>query len=230
MNSKESAVLDLQETIGYRFKDTSLLIEALSHTSYTNERKLNKLKSYQRLEFLGDAVLELFASRYLFENNPDFNEGELTKTRASMVCEESLAVCASEIDLGKYILLGVGEAMNHGEKKPSILSDVMEAVIGAIYTDGGYEAAGDFINRFILSKGIHTGKDMKTTLQEFVQAKLTGEKISYELIGTEGPEHMRHFTVRVLIGNEEYGHGTASSKKEAEMHAASEALAKLKRK
>ena len=228
MNTKESKVLEIQDIIGYHFRDTDLLIEAFSHTSYTNERRLNKIKSYQRLEFLGDAVVELFSSKYLFENHPDYNEGELTKTRAALVCEESLAVCAGELDLGKYILLGVGEAMSHGEQKPSILSDVLEALIGAIFTDGGYEPAGSFIASYILKKGIYTGKDMKTSLQEYVQSSLHHNAIDYELVGSDGPEHMRSYEVRVLIAGEEYGRGRGSSKKEAETNAAREALTNLK--
>ncbi len=227
MNLKESAAMDIQDIIGYHFHDTSLLVEALSHTSYTNERKINKIKSYQRLEFLGDAVLELVTSRYLFERFPDYSEGELTKTRASIVCEEALAACAGAIDLGKYILLGVGESMNHGERKPSILCDVMEAIIGAIFIDDGYESASAFIDKYILSRGVSTEKDMKTALQEAVQAVSHDKRIVYEVINSTGPEHLRNYEVKVLIGGEEFGRGIGNSKKEAEMKAAAEALNKL---
>ncbi len=230
MNADKEAVSRLQEVIGYRFKDPDLLTEALSHTSYTNERKLNKTKSYQRLEFLGDAVLELFSSKYLYDLYPDHKEGELTKERASMVCEQSLAVCARHIDLGDYILLGVGESMSGGNDKPSILSDVFEALIGAIFIDGGYEEAQRFIEVNVFNLGIRAGLDMKTMLQEMVQASGgNDEEIVYELVQTEGPEHMRTFTVSAMIGGTEYGRGSGKSKKEAEMQAASQAIVRLKK-
>ncbi|MCR5324687.1 MAG: ribonuclease III [Lachnospiraceae bacterium] len=227
MNSKEEAVLTLQEGIGYSFKDKNLLIEALSHTSYTNERKLNKLHSYQRLEFLGDAVLELCTSRYLFDRYPGHNEGELTKERASMVCEEALAKCAEKLELGKYILLGVGETQSHGEKKPSILCDVFEAIIGAIYVDGGFETACKFIEVHVFRLGVTASKDSKTVLQEIVQAWEHVGNIVYESVEESGPEHQRIFRVRVLINGTEYGTGNGSSKKEAEMHAAEVAVKRL---
>ena len=227
MNSKEEAALELQHVIGYNFRDKALLIEALSHTSYTNERKLNKLQSYQRLEFLGDAALELCTSRYLFDKYPKYNEGELSRERASMVCEEAIAKCAEKIELGRYILLGVGETQNHGEKRPSILCDVFEAVIGAIYVDGGFEAAKEFIEEHVLKSVITAQKDRKTALQELVQAKDHSGHIVYELIDESGPDHQRSFSVRVLINGIESGIGHGSSKKEAEMHAAEEALKKL---
>ena len=225
MNTNEEAVLKVQDVIGYHFKDRDILIEALSHTSYTNERKLNKKKSYQRLEFLGDAVLEVLCSRYLFDLYPDHNEGELTKERASMVCEQSLAVCARHINLGDYILLGVGESMNHGNEKASILSDVFEALIGAIYIDGGFEKASDFVQTYVFDLGIRAGLDMKTTLQELVQSSDDNEDaIVYEPVQIEGPEHMRVYTVKVMINGTEYGRGSGRSKKEAEMQAASKAI------
>ena len=227
MNSREEAVLALQDVIGYNFRDKELLVEALSHTSYTNERQLNKTHSYQRLEFLGDAVLELCTSWYLFSTYPKFSEGELSRERASMVCEEAISKCAEKIGLGKYILLGVGEAQNHGEKKPSILCDVFEAIIGAIYVDSGFDDAKAFIDENVLKSVITAAKDTKTELQELVQSLHIG-KIIYELTDKTGPEHDRRFSVRVLIDGQEYGTGSGNSKKEADMHAAKEALKRLR--
>ncbi len=227
MNSKEEAALAIQQTIGYNFKNKSLLIEALSHTSYTNERKLNKLQSYQRLEFLGDATLELCTSRYLFDKYPQYNEGELSRERASMVCEEAIAKCAEKLELGRYILLGVGETQNHGEKRPSILCDVFEAVTGAIFIDGGFEAAKEFVEDHVLKSVITAKKDSKTALQELVQSLDHSGHIVYELIDETGPDHQRSFVVRALVNGTDYGTGHGSSKKEAEMNAAEEALKKL---
>ncbi len=228
MNSIEKETLKLQDVIGYTFHDEQLLIEALSHTSYTNERKLNKLKSYQRLEFLGDAVLELFTSRLLFTENPEFSEGMLSKTRASMVCEEALAECAERIGLGDHILLGVGEKMSGGNKKPSILSDVFEALTGAIFIDGGYEKAGDFIRKFVFEVGAYAVTDSKTRLQEAIQKKEHKNGIVYELLESSGPVHQKDYLVRVLIDGVEMGRGNGRSKKEAESRAACAALKQIK--
>ena len=161
----------LEERIGYRFQNIALLKQALTHSSFTNEQKINKQKHYERLEFLGDAVLEMVSSEFLFKAHPQMPEGELTKLRASMVCEPSLAFCARDLELGKFILLGKGEESTGGRKRESITSDVMEAVIGAIFLDGGIECAKAFINRFILSdlEDKQLFYDSKTNLQELVQ-------------------------------------------------------------
>ncbi len=220
----------LEERIGYRFRDVSLLKQALTHSSYTNEQKINRQKHYERLEFLGDAVLELVSSEFLFHSHPDMPEGEMTKMRASMVCEPSLAFCARDLELGKFLLLGKGEESTGGRRRESITSDVMEAVIGAIYLDGGMEEARAFINRFILSdlEDKQLFYDSKTNLQELVQGTLKKE-IRYEAVGEYGPEHDKTFMVEVHIDGEKVGSGEGRTKKAAEQKAAYEALLKLKK-
>jgi ribonuclease-3 len=178
----------LEERIGYKFKDIALLKQAITHSSFTNEQRINKLKDYERLEFLGDAVLELVSSEFLFHEHETTREGELTKMRASMVCEPSLAFCARELELGEFLLLGKGEENTGGRKRDSITSDAMEAVIGAIYLDGGMNEAKAFINRFILSdlEDKQLFYDSKTNLQELIQGKLKKE-FHYELLEETGP-------------------------------------------
>ncbi len=219
----------LEDRIGYHFKDISLLKQALTHSSYTNEQKINKQKHYERLEFLGDAVLELVSSEFLFHNHPDMPEGEMTKTRASMVCEPTLAFCARDLELGKFLLLGKGEESTGGRKRDSITSDVMEAVIGAIFLDGGMEEARSFIDRFVLSdlEDKQLFYDSKTSLQELVQGTLKKE-IHYEPVGEYGPEHDKTFLVEVHIDGDKVGFGEGRTKKAAEQKAAYEALLKLK--
>ncbi len=220
----------LEERIGYRFHNIALLKQALTHSSYTNEQKINKQKNYERLEFLGDAVLELVSSEFLFHARPEMPEGEMTKTRASMVCEPSLAFCAADLELGQFLLLGKGEESTGGRKRDSITSDVMEAVIGAIFLDGGMEPAKSFINRFILSdlEDKQLFYDSKTNLQELVQGTLKKE-IHYESVGEYGPEHDKTFMVEVHINGEKIGSGEGRTKKAAEQRAAYEALLKLKK-
>ena len=221
---------ELEEKIGYTFRDFSLLKRAMMHSSYTNERHLEKYKCNERLEFLGDAVLELVSSEYLFRESPKVSEGELTKTRASMVCEPSLAQCARDIELGKYLLLGKGEEATGGRNRDSITSDAMEALIGAIYLDGGFTNAKEFIHRFILTD-LEDKKlfyDSKTILQEMVQAE-KGGKISYRLVSAEGPDHDRTFSVEALIGERVFGEGKGRSKKAAEQQAAYQAILCLKK-
>lgn len=211
---------ELEEKIGYHFKDASLLRQALTHSSFTNEQKINKQKDYERLEFLGDAVLELASSRFFFLNHPDMTEGEMTKLRSSTVCEPALAFCARDIDLGSYILLGKGEEQTGGRERDSITSDVMEAVIGAIYLDSGFEDAEWFILRFILSD-LENKKlfyDSKTILQEKVQKN--GKELTYRLLSESGPDHDKQFTVEALIGEESAGTGVGRTKKAAEQQAA----------
>ncbi len=215
----------LQERIGYTFQDEALLKQAMTHKSYANEMMINKNKSYERLEFLGDAVLELVSSEFLFYEHEDYPEGELTKMRASMVCEPALAFCAKDLELGEYLLLGKGEECTGGRLRDSITSDAMEAVIGALYLDGGMKPAKEFINKFILSdldkKRLFI--DSKTMLQEFVQGKLKKE-FSYHLIEEKGPEHDKTFAVNVVVDGEIISSGTGRTKKNAEQNAAYEAL------
>ena len=220
----------LEERIGYHFHNIALLKQALTHSSFTNEQKINKLKHYERLEFLGDAVLELVSSEFLYKIKPEMPEGEMTKTRASMVCEPSLAFCARDLELGQFILLGKGEETTGGRKRDSITSDVMEAVIGAIYLDGGMEPAREFINRFILSdlEDKQLFYDSKTNLQELVQA-VYKKDIQYKLVGECGPEHDKTFLVEVCLDQERIGSGEGRTKKAAEQMAAYEALLMLKK-
>ena len=220
---------ELEKKIGYEFRDFSLLRRAMMHSSYTNEKHLPKFQCNERLEFLGDAVLELVSSEFLFLENPKISEGELTKTRASMVCEPSLAFCARDLQLGEYLLLGKGEEATGGRGRDSITSDSMEALIGAIYLDGGFTNAKEFIHRFILSDLEHKKLffDSKTILQEIVQADM-GESISYRLVGEEGPDHNKAFRVEVRIGETCCGAGKGRTKKAAEQEAAYQAILKLK--
>lgn len=227
-----SVILDLsvlEERIGYTFKNKSLLNQALTHSSYANERKINKTEDYERLEFLGDAVLELISSDFLFHENPDVAEGKLTKLRSSMVCEPALAYCAKEIELGSFIRLGKGEEATGGRGRDSITSDVMEAVIGALYLDGGLQIAHDFIHRFILSD-LENKKlfyDSKTVLQEMVQAS-EFESFEYKLVREEGPDHDKLFAVDAILDGNVIGSGEGKTKKAAEQMAAYEAIKVLK--
>lgn len=216
---------ELENRIGYRFRDKSLLKQAITHTSYTNEQKINKQKHYERLEFLGDAVLELVSSDFLFHEHVDKTEGQLTKMRASMVCEPALAFCARDLELGKFLLLGKGEEATGGRNRDSITSDVMEAVIGAIYLDGGMEAAKKYIYHFILSdlENKQLFYDSKTNLQEYIQGHLKKE-FHYELVEETGPEHDKIFVVEVIMEEEILGRGQGRTKKAAEQQAAYEAL------
>lgn len=220
---------NLEERIGYQFKDISLLKQALTHSSYTNEQKINKTRNYERLEFLGDAVLELVSSDFLFHSHSELPEGELTKLRASMVCEPSLAFCARDLELGQFMLLGRGEESTGGRKRDSITSDAMEAVTGAIYLDGGMEAARKFINRFILSdlEDKQLFYDSKSNLQELIQGKLKKE-FSYVLLEESGPEHDKTFVVEVLMEGRQLGTGAGRTKKAAEQQAAYKALLLLR--
>lgn len=229
MQNVNELMQELQSRIGYSFKNDSFLKQALTHSSFSNEQKINRLKNYERLEFLGDAVLELVSSEFLFMENPDMPEGQLTRLRASMVCEPSLAYCANDIELSKYILLGRGEEATGGRKRDSIISDVMEAVIGAIYLDGGLEYAKKFIYRFILSdlENKILFMDSKTLLQEEIQKK-NGSQLRYELVGESGPEHNKEFSVVAYLDGVLIGEGTGRTKKAAEQQAAYKALKKIK--
>lgn len=221
----EEKMRELEKKVGYCFKDKNLLKQALTHSSYSNEQKINKTGDYERLEFLGDAILELVSSDFIFRENPMMPEGEMTKKRSSIVCEPALAFCAREISMEKYILLGKGEEATGGRGRDSIISDVMEATIGAIYLDSGMEEAKQFIHKFILSDLEHKQLfyDAKTILQERIQRDNQGE-LHYKLIREDGPEHAKVFVVEAWIGEKKVGSGLGHSKKAAEQKAAYEAL------
>lgn len=226
MHNKNLSVF--MQTIGYDFKDISLLEVALTHSSYANEQKKINCCDNERMEFLGDAVLELSSSDYIYKNHSEMAEGKMTRLRASIVCEPTLALCARAIKLDTFIRLGKGEELTGGRSRDSIVSDACEAVIGAIYLDGGFANAKEFIHRFIL-KDLENKKlffDSKTILQEIVQANFK-EVISYHLIGEEGPDHNKIFRVAVHIGEEEYGVGEGRTKKAAEQEAAYISILKL---
>ena len=216
----------LQEKIGYSFKNDKLLFEALSHSSFANENK--NYHSNERLEFLGDSVLSIVVSDYIFKHFSHIPEGELTKLRASLVCENSLFEFSKRIGLGDHIFLGKGEELTGGRERPSIVSDAFEAVIAAIYLDGGIEAVTPYILSFIpddiTPKGSSAFHDYKTILQEVIQ-KNPEEKITYNLKEESGPDHDKHFTVQVMLNNNVIGEGSGRSKKSAEQAAAKEALA-----
>ncbi|MED9968786.1 MAG: ribonuclease III [Ruminococcus sp.] len=218
---------ELERKIGYQFKDKSLMKEAITHSSYAKEKKARHIKYNERLEFLGDAVLSIVVSDYIFKHCPELPEGELTKLRASLVCEKSLFEFAKRIDLGKYLILSKGERNNGGAERPSILSDAFEALIAAIYIDGGYEPASKHILNFVIpaikNSKSKRNKDYKTTLQEIVQ-KNPGEKLEYVLVAESGPDHNKHFVVEVHLNSNVIGKGGGRSKKEAEQQAAHEAL------
>ena len=221
---------ELEAGLGYTFRDKSILENALTHSSYANEHHMGRLNSNERLEFLGDAVLELTTSEYLFENYPEMPEGDATKTRASIVCEQSLAFCAKSIPLGDYILLGKGEEQSGGRLRASITSDAFEALIGAIHLDGGFTSAKEFITKFVLNDLEHKKLffDSKTILQERVQAH-HGEPLHYELVGEEGPDHNKNFTVEARVNGKIMGQGSGHTKKAAEQAAAYQAIRTIKK-
>lgn len=222
----ESDILEFEQLIGYIFQNKELIHEALSHSSYANEKKKQR-QSNERLEFLGDSVLSIVVSQYLFEHFRELPEGELTKIRAALVCEKSLHRFALQIRLGDFLLLGKGEAHTGGRQRPSILADAFEAVIAAIYLDGGLEAARRHILHFIpdnlLERRSFLFGDFKTALQEVIQ-KNPEEKVEYKLVDETGPDHSKTFVVEVFLNSNVIGKGTGKSKKEAEQMAAKEAL------
>ena len=221
---------ELEGKIGYTFKDKTLFKQALTHSSYANEHRHEGLKDNERLEFLGDAVLEIISSEYLFYNYPDMAEGEMTKLRASIVCEPTLALCTHEISLGSYLFLGKGEERTGGRNRDSIVSDAMESVIGAIYLDGGFANAKEFVLNFILNDIEHKQLfyDSKTILQEIVQEKGT-QPVEYVLIAEEGPDHNKSFTVEARVNGRLMGTGTGHTKKAAEQAAAYQAIREIKK-
>ena len=225
-------IKDLEAAIGYKFQNITLLQNALAHSSYANERWHDSLKSNERLEFLGDSVLGMVVAEHLYRNFPDRPEGELTRMRADMVCETSLAAIAEQIGLGQHLLLGHGEETGGGRNRASILADAVESVIAASFLDGGMAAARSFIERFVLN---HvpvrqlTNKDYKTALQELVQQK-KNQTITYRLVGESGPDHDKTFLVEVSLNGTVIGEGTGTSKKRAEQDAARAALEQLSQK
>ena len=220
---------ELENKIGYVFQNKKLLMLALTHSSYANDLRKGKMNNNERLEFLGDAVLELVSSETLFQRYADKPEGDLTKIRASIVCEPTLAYCAEAINLGSYLFLGKGEDATGGRNRNSVVSDAMEAVIGAIYLDGGFASAKEYIHRFILNDIEHKQLfyDSKTILQEIIQSRQDGE-LSYEILKEEGPDHNKSFEVRALVGDQEIGRGKGRTKKAAEQLAAYNGILKLK--
>lgn len=219
---------EFEKIIGYNFKNKSILLNALTHSSYANEVRAKSCESNERLEFMGDAVLGIITAEYLYFHNSHLPEGELTKLRAMTVCEKSLYGFAQSIQLGKFLRLGHGEENTKGRQRPSILADAFEAVIAAIYIDGGIGPAKEFVTRFVdrfFTDRIESGfKDYKTTLQEIVQ-KNPGERLEYVLTGEKGPDHNKQFIVEVHLNSNIIGEGRGGSKKEAEQMAAKEALA-----
>ena len=228
MNNIDKLV-DLEKKIQYKFQNFGLLEMAMRHSSYANEHHMERLECNERLEFLGDAVLEVVSSEFLYKTFPRLPEGEMTKKRASLVCEPALAFCARDLDLGEYLLLGKGEDATGGRKRESVTSDAMEALIGAIYLDGGFANAKEFIHRFILNDIEHKQLfyDSKTILQEMVQSRQEAP-LSYEIIREEGPDHNKSFEVCAKIGDEEVGRGAGRTKKAAEQEAAYQAIRKMK--
>ncbi len=221
----------LESVLNYTYNENNHLILAMTHSSYANENKHERLHSNERLEFLGDAVLNIIISDFIYKTYPSLAEGELTKARASIVCEPSLAKCANTLELGKYLMLGKGEENTGGRTRISILSDAFEAVIGSIYIDGGMEKAREFVLSVMketIKSAINGASfiDYKTQLQEAVQ-KMGDQKIQYEIVEEKGPDHNKLFAVQVKIADKAMGYGEGKSKKEAEQNAASMALVKL---
>ena len=222
-------IKDLENAIGYHFRDIGLLQNALAHSSYANERWHNSLMSNERLEFLGDSVLGMLVANYLYRAFPDRPEGELTRMRADMVCEQTLARIAGQLGLGEHLLLGKGEEQGGGRSRNSILADAVESVIAACYLDGGMDAAKAFVEKFVLvtvpTKKMNNA-DYKTALQELVQQK-KNQTLAYRLVGESGPDHDKQFTVELTLNGAVVGTGTGSSKKRAEQAAAQTAIENL---
>ena len=220
--------LEFQQAVGYSFQNAGLLQQALTHSSYANEKRMKRHSDNERLEFLGDAVLEIITSEYLYHHFPEMPEGELTKTRASLVCERSLCGFSKELQIGSFLRLSHGEMNSGGRERPSILADVFESTVAAIYRDSGsLEEAKKFVLRFIApaakSQNTKPFKDYKTNLQEIIQQN-PEEHLEYVVTGESGPDHNKHFVVEVHLNSNVIGKGGGRSKKEAEQQAAREAL------
>ena len=219
----------LETKLGYQFQNPKLLDHALTHSSYANEHHLGSISSNERLEFLGDSVLGMIVADHLYRTFPDLPEGDLTRIRANLVCEGSLVLVAKEWDLGRYLKLGKGENACGGRSRPSILADAVEAVLAAVFLDGGLAHDRDIIQRFLLDRMEQVNRasrDHKTYLQELVQRK-SGQVLSYELIGESGPDHNKTFQMQVLLNGQPIVQGTGHSKKEAEQAAANAAIERL---
>ena len=219
---------ELEKKLNYTFRNSALLAEALSHSSYANEHRAEKLNSNERLEFLGDSVLGFVTAEFLFAKHPDMPEGDLTRIRAALVCEQSLYEVAQKLQLGQYLRLGRGEEAGGGRNRTSILADAMEAVFAAVYLDGGIVEASALIHRVLLDVEKETAveerrKDFKTALQELVQRQ-ADQVLTYRMIGEEGPDHAKIFSAEVLLNGKALGVGSGHSKKEAEQTAARSAL------
>jgi len=219
----------LEKAIGYTYRDKELLKMALSHSSYANETYKDNLRSYERLEFLGDSILGFVTADFLYRSFPSKLEGELSRIRADLVCEKNLSDVADDLGIGAFLLLGHGEEQGGGRKRTGILCDVMESIIASVYLDSGFEAAKSLITRLILPKISVAEKfhDYKTELQELVQQK-KDQVLAYELIGESGPDHCKEFSVCVKLNGKVVGSGSGTSKKRAEQAAASVALEELK--
>ena len=221
----------LEETIGYRFRNRKLLETALTHSSFANERNCSGEESYERLEFLGDSILGHITADFLYRQDPPIPEGRMTRLRAELVCEQSLHRIAQRLELGKYMRLGRGEERTHGRERPSILADMVESILAAMYLDSGSleEPRRFILNELLLPADLgeqHRSEDYKTALQELVQRK-PNQHISYEMLGQSGPDHDKTFVFRVLVNGVPVGEGSGRSKKEAEQMAAREALEHL---
>ena len=218
----------LEERLGHSFRNRALLETAVTHSSYANENRASGIVCNERLEFLGDSVLGVTVADFLYRHFPDMPEGRMTRLRAELVCEKSLAAVAERLSLGEHLLLGNGEDQSGGRRRPSILCDVMEAVVAASYLDGGFAVASDIVTRLILPQLAEAEKthDYKTELQELVQRKKS-QQLSYELISETGPDHCKEFNVRVLLNGREVGTGSGTSKKRAEQAAAAQAIVRL---
>ena len=222
---------ELEKKLNYTFRDPALLSEALCHSSYANEHRSSHLNSNERLEFLGDSVLGFVTAEFLFVQHPDLPEGDLTRIRAVLVCEQSLYEVAKKLDLGRYLKLGRGEEAGGGRQRTSILADATEAVFAAVYLDGGIVAASALIHRLLLDAEREEAveerrRDYKTALQELVQRQ-ADQVLTYRMVGEEGPDHAKTFVAEVLLNGEPLGRGSGHSKKEAEQAAARSALESL---
>ncbi len=222
---------ELEKKLNYTFRDPALLSEALSHSSYANEHRSGRLKSNERLEFLGDSVLGFVTAEFLFLQHPDLPEGDLTRIRAALVCEQSLYEVARKLDLGQYLKLGRGEEAGGGRTRTSILADATEAVFAAVYLDGGISAASALIHRCLLDaekeeEVEERRRDYKTALQELVQRQ-ADQVLTYQMAGETGPDHAKVFQAEVLLNGAVIGGGSGHSKKEAEQAAAKAALEAL---
>lgn len=222
-------IKDLETAIGYQFRNITLLQNALTHSSYANERWHDSLMSNERLEFLGDSILGMITAEFLYKTFSDRPEGELTRMRADMVCEQALAAVANRLGLGKHLRLGHGEEQSGGRERDSILADAVESVIAASFLDGGMEAARKIVEQYVLCEvpvNKFQNQDYKTTLQELVQQK-KNQILTYNLVGESGPDHDKRFTIAVCLNGAEIGRGTGSSKKRAEQAAAQVAIENL---